>query len=98
MQYIITEDKKTLEEWQAKVDIEAGYPERIDDVEYVGTGIHAPRELGLALHFAEITTDKTGTKHAIPLSDKTEIPKDSVVADKLPDDWSQTATDLEELP
>lgn len=87
MQYVITTDRQLLESWQSQVDQIFGYPEPLEQFIQVGCGPHAPVELGRAMHFAEIETDQTGTRFALPLPEGIDTPEGVEVVEELPNDW-----------
>lgn len=87
MSYVITIEKSILETWQATVDIALNYPEPLESLRNVGLGVHAPIELGRALHFADIITDQTGTKYALPVPEEIDPPSGVQFVTELPSDW-----------
>lgn len=87
MSFVISEDKVVLEEWQATIDNVTGYPEPLDSFVNIGSPPYVPTELGRAYHFADIMTDQSGTRFALPYSDATVIPDGVTVVDELPTDW-----------
>jgi len=88
--YIISTSRSLLESWQSQVDEAMGYPEPLDKFQQIGRGPHAPIELGRAIHFAEIETDQTGTRFALPVPDGIEAPKGVETVGELPSDWRPT--------
>jgi hypothetical protein len=86
VEYIITTDRKTLEKYQAEADAQFGYPENLKSLRYVGVGIHAPKELGRAMHYHPIMADKTGKMFALPAVESKVVPVDCEKK-PLPDDW-----------
>lgn len=89
MSYILSTDRKKLEAYQAEVDVKAGYPESLESLRHVGPGIHAPKEVGRALHYATIDTNAKGDTFALPVHEAKTAPVDAkvTVVEKLPDDW-----------
>jgi hypothetical protein len=87
MSYLIFTDITEAEAYQSQVDTELGYPEPLDSLHYIGGGIHAPLELGRAMHYAEIDTDQTGTQFALPRRGETAAPCTATLVDGLPDGW-----------
>ncbi len=96
--YIITTDRKALEEFQAKVNTEFSYPEQGHQFVNVGIGPHCHWTVGRAMNFAPIEEHKDGGIFALPLTSTQSaerldaivaIPKDTQVVDKLPDGWRE---------
>jgi hypothetical protein len=87
MQYVILTDLSILEAWQSQCDVALGYPEPIENLTYVGAPTHAPKEIGRAMHFAEVMVDQTGTRWALPFTDAVSLPEGAAVVDELPSDW-----------
>jgi len=87
MAFITTTDKAELEKYQAEVDSKEGYPEDLVRHIYVGGGIHAPKELGQAKHFAEIIEHPDKAEYALPQSAKAEVTAKLTVVGALSVDW-----------
>jgi hypothetical protein len=93
--YLIFTDIKEAEAHQVKVDAELHYPESLESLTYVGGGIHAPKELGRAMHYSYIDTDKTASKFALAVdvrSKEATPAKATVVAELV--DWKEATTEL----
>jgi hypothetical protein len=96
--YLIFTDIKEAEAHQAKVDEELHYPESLDSLRYIGGGIHAPKELGRAMHYSYIDTDKTALKFALAVDarSKEATPTKAAVATELVDWKEAEALPIEE--
>lgn len=87
MDYIIATDKASLEAFQAEADAAYGYPEQENQFTNVGLGPHADWTVGRAMHHAEIITDQTGLRFALPYTALiVDVPEGATVGE-LPEDW-----------
>jgi len=102
MAYLIFTDIKEAESYQAKVDAELGYPEDINSLTYVGNGIHAPKELGLAVHFSYPVANDKEDSWFLPKQDATTAVCISPLPDKIVEQKivpvPVKATEVAELP
>lgn len=66
-----------------------GFPEDLNLLRYIGVGIHAPKEVGRALHYCEKWPDKKNKRWALYHVEATEPPEDPDIelVDELPEDW-----------
>lgn len=87
MAYLVFTSQEEAEIAQAKRDVELGYPESLDSLEWVGGGRHCPKEFGRALHYCELTKSDKEEKWAILHTDKVSVEKEAQKVDGLPADW-----------
>lgn len=87
MSYLVFTDRRKAEEAQAKRDVELGYPEALESLRHIGSGVHAPKELGRALHYCALIEHKDGGQWAITEAGETPIEKEASRVDSLPAHW-----------
>lgn len=71
------------------MDVELNYPESLDSLRWVGGGIHAPKELGRAIHFAEIVKHDKEEMYALPVDTRSKeaVPVTATKVAELSEDW-----------
>jgi hypothetical protein len=74
MAYLIFTSLEEAQTYQQQVSDNLGYPEDPDSLIYVGGGIHAPKEEGLAVHYARIIKHQTEDQWALPQQDENTEP------------------------